>query len=561
MKNLPIGWRLSLAFLLMLIITGAVAASGYWGTERISGTALGMLASEAQLAGRADDARAASLDLRRFEKDYFLNIGNPDKEAEYERSWRKAGDDLKENLRLVEKLADEQELAGIREIRRDFEVYAAGFEKVVAQIRAGKLTTPAEANVAMGEVKQAAHEIASRTDEVSERHQKEMQALGGIIEATTSTIRTTMLVILLVGAMLGVVVSLYITTSITTPIGAIVRLVERVAAGDLREVPVVDRKDETGRLQVAIKAMTERLAQVIGEVRGGADALSGAAAQVSATAQALSQGTGEQAASVEETTSSLEEMNASITQNAENSRQTEQMAAQGARNAEEGGKAVQETVTAMKSIAERISIIEEIAYQTNLLALNAAIEAARAGDHGKGFAVVAAEVRKLAERSQKAAGEIGSLASSSVQVAERSGKLIVELVPAIRKTADLVQEVSAASQEQSVGVNQVSKAMGTVDQVTQRNASAAEELSSTAEEMSSQAEALQQLMGFFQVLGQGHAAPQRPAAPLHRLAPAGGGNGHRPAVAPAVHQPHLPPPAQAPHQAAETPADHGFRRF
>jgi methyl-accepting chemotaxis protein len=211
-------------------------------------------------------------------------------------------------------------------------------------------------------------------------------------------------------------------------------------------------------------------------------------------------------------------MSASISQNAENSRQTESMAKEGAKNAEESGKSVTETVEAMKAIAERISIIEEIAYQTNLLALNAAIEAARAGEHGKGFAVVATEVRKLAERAQKAAKEIGTLAGSSVKVAERSGNLIVELVPVIRKTADLVQEVAAASAEQSAGVSQVSKAMGTVDQVTQRNASAAEELSSTAEEMSSQAESLQQLMAFFAVSDQ-VAAPRRPLhpapSPLH----------------------------------------------
>jgi methyl-accepting chemotaxis protein len=175
------------------------------------------------------------------------------------------------------------------------------------------------------------------------------------------------------------------------------------------------------------------------------------------------------------------------------------MANQGARNAEESGKAVLATVGAMRSIAERISIIEEIAYQTNLLALNAAIEAARAGDHGKGFAVVATEVRKLAERSQKAAKEIGELAGSSVKVAEQSGRLILDLVPTIRKTADLVQEVAAASSEQSAGVAQVSRAMSTVDSVTQRNASAAEELSSTAEEMATQAEALQQVMAFFMV--------------------------------------------------------------
>jgi methyl-accepting chemotaxis protein len=209
-------------------------------------------------------------------------------------------------------------------------------------------------------------------------------------------------------------------------------------------------------------------------------------------------------------------MSATIVQNADNARQTESMASGSAKNAEQGGAAVQETLSAMKTIAERIGIIEEIAYQTNLLALNAAIEAARAGEHGKGFAVVASEVRKLAERSQKAAKEIGSLASSSTEVAERSGKLLHELVPTIRKTADLVQEVAAASAEQSAGVAQVSKAMSSVDQVTQRNATAAEELSSTAEEMAAQAEALQQLISFFVLEG---AAPRVRAVPSPAPAP------------------------------------------
>jgi methyl-accepting chemotaxis protein len=291
----------------------------------------------------------------------------------------------------------------------------------------------------------------------------------------------------------------WITRSITDPLKAAVGIAQQVAKGDLTGNLEIKTKDETGQLLEALKNMKASLTNIVDEVRNGATTLASAAAQVSASASSLSQGSSEQAASVEETTASLEEMSASINQNAENSRQMEQMSTKGAKDAEESGQAVKDTVSAMVSIAERISIIEEIAYQTNLLALNAAIEAARAGEHGRGFAVVATEVRKLAERSQAAAKEIAGQAGESVKVAERSGELLETLVPSIRKTADLVQEVTAASREQASGVNQINKAMSQVDQVTQRNASSVEELSSAAEEMSSQAEGIQQLMGFFKV--------------------------------------------------------------
>ena len=319
------------------------------------------------------------------------------------------------------------------------------------------------------------------------------------LERVNATLRHRILEGLATAIMLAVTLLFVFLRLVSRPVGQLAETVRKVAAGDLTQTVTINSRNEIGELAQAFAQMIEALQRLVLQINSAADGLAVASTQVFSSAQTLSHGTSEQAASVEETTSSLEQMNASITQNAENSRQMEQMALKGANNMEESGKAVAESVDAMKTIAEKTSIIEEIAYQTNLLALNAAIEAARAGEHGKGFAVVAKEVGKLAERSQKAAQEISALTSSSVKVAERSGKLLTQLVPAIKKTAELVQEVATASREQATGVAQVNQAMGQVDRVTQGNASAAEELSSTAEEMASQAENLQRLMKVFRV--------------------------------------------------------------
>ncbi len=276
----------------------------------------------------------------------------------------------------------------------------------------------------------------------------------------------------------------------------VMEISNRIAKGDLNIAMDNRHTDQSGILG-SIVTMSEKLRTIVSEVQKTSSSLNVASNEISATAQSLSQTTSEQAATVEETSASMEQMSSSVVQNADNASSTEKIAIKSAGQAEEGGKAVVGTVAAMENIAEKIAVIEDIAYKTNLLALNAAIEAARAGEQGKGFAVVADEVRKLAERSQQSAKDIGELASSSVKNAEQTGQLIENLVPNIQETASLVREITAASEEQQTGVTQITAAIDQVSQSSQMTASASEQLAATAHEMSAQADALQQLIGFF----------------------------------------------------------------
>jgi len=332
-------------------------------------------------------------------------------------------------------------------------------------------------------------------------HINEEVAAAAIEEAVAdgAQVQFIAMVGIILGVVLALLLGLILTRGITGPVYKGVTFAQQMSNGDLTSVLDVNQRDEIGVLATALQDMRNKLVSVVGDVKSASGNVASGSQEMSSTAQQLSQGATEQAASAEEVSSSMEEMGANIRQNSDNAMQTEKISQKAAQNAEEGGKAVAQTVEAMREISEKINIIDEIARNTNLLALNAAIEAARAGEHGKGFAVVASEVRKLAERSQKAAAEIADLSRSSVDVAEKAGEMISGIIPDIRKTAELVQEISAASKEQNSGADQINSALTQLDQVVQQNASASEEMASMSEELNGQAEQLQNTVAFFKI--------------------------------------------------------------
>jgi methyl-accepting chemotaxis protein len=402
--------------------------------------------------------------------------------------------------------------------------------------------------LALGEARKVASEMEAATEQVVQVNQGLMKKADQETNVLYGNARSTLIAVAVAALLLAVAGAIWISVLVTGGLRKIAIVIDAVSIGDLDQSVTIKSNDEikdlvttvdrmTGNLKatasmadeiangdltvqpkplsdkdtlgLSLQSMVERLRGVVSDALSAADNVSAGSQELSATSEQMSQGATEQAAAAEQASASMEEMAANIKQNADNAAQTEKISRQSAKDAESSGEAVNRAVDAMRTIAEKIGIVQEIARQTDLLALNAAVEAARAGEHGKGFAVVASEVRKLAERSQAASAEIGAVSGDTVKAAQEAGEMLQRLVPDIRKTAELVSEISSACREQDIGATQINEAIQQLDKVTQQNAGASEQMSATSEELAAQAEELQASIAFFRTDSVGSRAPAR----------------------------------------------------
>jgi methyl-accepting chemotaxis protein len=512
--RMTIGRKLLGMSALGAILTIAVGVVGYWGMQSISRTTHEMLAQEAQIARHSARVRAHVLGLRRYEKDMFINLADARKVDDYEKKFQVEQRNLTDRLGDLKRLAARvEDKDRVEAMGGAFKEYSAGVAEMVVAIRSGTIKTTQDANIAVTKYKDAVHRLEKVAEDWASDANTQMGQAEDLVKAEVRRSLATLSILGLVSVVTGLVLGGFIARGISAPHRRMVVMLKVLAEGDLTKRLDYTSRDEVGETAHSFNAFLDKLHDVIGRVQGSAGRTAQASQQLSTASEEMSSATQAQAASLEETAATLEEMTATVKQNADHARQTRRLAVKACEVAEKGGAVVGSAVAAMgeikrssKQIADIITTIDEIAFQTNLLALNAAVEAARAGEQGRGFAVVAAEVRNLAQRSAGAAREVKTLIGDSVRRVEdgvtfvhQSGDTLAEIITSVKQVADIIAEMVAASQEQSAGIDQVSKTVIQMDHVMQGNAAQIEELSTTAQAMASQAQQLEALVVRFKL--------------------------------------------------------------
>ncbi|MBB4097617.1 methyl-accepting chemotaxis protein [Sphingomonas kyeonggiensis] len=487
--------KLGATFALLLIIMTAVIVIGVSRLASLNDAMGTVINGPAKQLDRARAIDGGVSMMIRAEKNLTLS-DDPKFRQEMETSLANWRGRVEEALEQANAKPSERTKDMWSELRDDYNSFKPVNEKVAALSGTDK---PAAVALSIGDSRDKAGVLTKKAEQLVKLQQQMMAEAEDNTEALYGSARVTMLVMGIAAFVITIAAALYLSLLIARGLKSAGDAMRRVAEGDLTRTVEVKSRDEIGALLGLVNSMIERLRGVVGDANVAAENVSAGSQELSASSEQVSQGATEQAAAAEQASASMEEMAANIKQNADNAAQTEKIARQSSKDAEASGVAVEKAVDAMRTIAEKIGIVQEIARQTDLLALNAAVEAARAGEHGRGFAVVASEVRKLAERSQTAAAEIGAVSTDTVRAATEAGEMLTKLVPDIRRTAELVSEISAACREQDIGASQINEAIQQLDQVTQQNAGASEQISTTSEELAAQAEELQASIAYFRI--------------------------------------------------------------
>ncbi|MFC0337620.1 methyl-accepting chemotaxis protein [Kushneria avicenniae] len=514
LTRLKIGPRLAMAFgvLTLLLIVSAVV--GLLGLGNMKATADRAINTDAMLAQNALNVQRLALEERRFEKDSFINIAEPDKVASYYEKWEGSRESLRQTL------ADGQQIAPNEELRSLYEqagtalgAYAAGFQATHQRIVDGELTAPAQANAAFATYKAQVYALESLADQINTLAAERMSRATETIAAAHGRTMASLLIFAGVALIAAIFLAVLITRSITRPLGRALHIAEQVAQGDLTQEITVTGRDETAQLLGAMKKMNASLLTLVSSIRETCQSVHAGASELSHASHDLAARTEQQAASLEETAASMEEISSTVKHNTEATQQVNTLTIEATGNVRSSREDVVQSLSLMKEIAtqsqrvnEILATIDSISFQTNILALNASVEAARAGEQGRGFAVVASEVRSLANRSATSAGEIRQLLeemsqriASGVAQAERSGGSIEQTRGAIEQLATLINDIATASREQDGGVDQVNTAIAQMDLVTQQNAAMVEQSTAAASMLEEQAGQLQKLVATFRI--------------------------------------------------------------